>query len=193
MEPEDYVPETPSPSPVANLFCDNYVSAKGIPDLTEIENSEPDQIMIFTQTEDLIQPGLSVSPEIYCSKNELNTYLKILDEYPDPVVQRPVNPQYVPAVESINNPSKQNKVISEELKRKRESNRVAAAKCRRRKIERIEQLQRTVTVIENSNSEIENMIGLLKKEVYDMEFELSQHVNNVFCPIDIVGNQIVMN
>lgn len=173
-------------SPVQdNLFCGNYES-KGLPDLSEIENSGPDQIMIFTPTEDLIQPGLLVSSDIMCSKNELNTYLKILNENDDQLIVTQPNTSFV---KTIKDPPKN---ISESLKRKRELNRVASANCKKRKVENILKLQGTVKAIESSNSEIENMIEILKREVYDLEFELSQHINDELCPIEFLGNKIVM-
>lgn len=176
------IPETQLPSPVQeNLFS----GPKGLPDLSEIENSGPDQIMIFTPTEDLMQPGLLESSEIICSKNELNTYLKILNENDDIIVTKPKT-SYVKKIKAAP------KNISESLKRKRELNRVASANCKRRKVENILKLQGTVQAIENSNFEIENMIETLKREVYDLEFELSQHINDKLCPIEFLGNKIVM-
>lgn len=183
--PSVYVPGTPFPQPIQE-FCGNYES-KTLPDLSEIANSGPDEIMIFTPTEDLIQPGLLVSPEIICSNNELNTYLRILNEDNEPFVPKPK----IPFVKTVKNPSNQ-KQISEALKRKREQNRVASANCKRRKVENILQLQGTVKSIENCNSGIENMIETLKREIYDLEFELSQHINDEFCPIEFHGNKIVM-
>lgn len=181
---------TPPATP-EELFCGNY-EPRGLPDLSEIANSGPGDIMIFTATEDVMQPGLSVSPEIVCTKNELKPYLMILNEYeaPPAVVTQPE----VPIVETTKDPPKPKpKPVSEVLKRKRELNRVASANCKRRKIENILKLEENVRDIENGNSAMERMIETLKKEVYDLEFELSRHVKDVNCPIEFVGNRIVMN
>lgn len=179
--PPVYVPRNQLPQ---QFNYGNYESIK-IPDLSEIANSGLDEMMIFTPTEDLIQPGLLVSPEILCSKTELNTYLKILNECDEPIVPKQ-KPQILKKIKAPPKP------VSEVLKRKRELNRVASANCKRRKVENILQLQGTVKTMENSNSEIEQMIETLKREVYDLEYELSRHVNDKLCPIEFRGNKIVM-
>lgn len=183
---------TPEVQSYPEVFsCGNY-EPRGLPELSEIANSGPDEIMIFTATEDVMQPGLSVSPEMFCTKNELKPYLMILNEYEESPVVKPK----IPIVEAIKDPPKptpKQKPISEVLKRKRELNRVASANCKRRKIETILKLEENVRDIEDGNSEMEQMIEKLKKEVYDLEFELAKHVKNVNCPIEFVGNRIVMN
>lgn len=83
-------------------------------------------------------------------------------------------------------------VPSETLKRKRELNRIASAECKRRKVERIIKLESIVKIKKSENKSLEQVQERLLKEIYCLEYELSQHVRNKFCSINMVGNKLVM-
>lgn len=61
------------------------------------------------------------------------------------------------------------------LERKRQRNRVAASKCRKKKIERITQLEDQVHKLKGENSEFEKMISMLQQEVSALRQEAHRH------------------
>ncbi len=64
------------------------------------------------------------------------------------------------------------------LERKRQRNRVAASKCRRRKLERISKLEDRVKILKVESTELGNVIVNLKKHVAELKKEVIQHVEN---------------
>merc|ERR1711860_410096 len=55
------------------------------------------------------------------------------------------------------------------LERKRQRNRLAASKCRKRKLERIGQLELKVKDLKGENSELANVVKKLKESVYTLK------------------------
>lgn len=72
------------------------------------------------------------------------------------------------------------------LERKRYRNRVAASKCRKRKLERIALLEGKVKMLKSENAELSQSVSSLRERVYRLKQELMQHVqcgcNVVFAP-----------
>ncbi|GAB6025109.1 hypothetical protein CHUAL_010538 [Chamberlinius hualienensis] len=64
------------------------------------------------------------------------------------------------------------------LERKRQRNRLAATKCRKRKLERIARLEDKVQMLKDNNSELGVMVVNLKEHVCHLKEQLMQHVNN---------------
>ena len=64
------------------------------------------------------------------------------------------------------------------LERKRLRNRVAASKCRKRKLERISQLDDKVKQLKGENSELAGVVKRLKAAVCDLKQEVMEHVNS---------------
>jgi transcription factor AP-1 len=71
------------------------------------------------------------------------------------------------------------------LERKRLRNRLAATKCRKRKLERISHLDDRVKVLKNENGELVAVVKKLKASVAVLKQEVIEHVNN--------GCEILMN
>ncbi|XP_003739128.1 transcription factor AP-1-like [Galendromus occidentalis] len=70
------------------------------------------------------------------------------------------------------------------LERKRLRNRIAASKCRKKKLERITQLEDQVNRLKNDNQEYEKMISLLRNEVSSLRQEALIHRQHG-CLIDL--------
>lgn len=68
------------------------------------------------------------------------------------------------------------------LERKRQRNRLAASKCRSRKLERISKLEDKVKLLKNENSELASVVNQLKEHVGLLKLEVMEHVN-AGCPI----------
>merc|ERR1712226_582292 len=64
------------------------------------------------------------------------------------------------------------------LERKRLRNRLAASKCRKRKLERISQLEVKVKDLKGENSELYNVVKKLKQSVANLKQEVMEHVNS---------------
>lgn len=64
------------------------------------------------------------------------------------------------------------------LERKRQRNRVAASKCRRRKLERIAKLEDKVKLLKNENQELGTVVTKLKDHICGLKQQLMEHVNS---------------
>merc|ERR1712048_608570 len=64
------------------------------------------------------------------------------------------------------------------LERKRQRNRLAASKCRKRKLERIGQLELKVKDLKGENSELYNVVKKLKQSVANLKQEVIDHCNS---------------
>ncbi|XP_037078227.1 LOW QUALITY PROTEIN: transcription factor jun-D-like [Pollicipes pollicipes] len=93
-------------------------------------------------------------------------------------------PQTVPSVSShASSPQPPSPVDMAEqerikLERKRLRNRIAATKCRKRKLERIARLEDRVRQIKSENSELAAVAGRLREQVMALKKEVQQHSQN---------------
>merc|ERR1712044_78073 len=78
------------------------------------------------------------------------------------------------------------------LERKRQRNRLAASKCRKRKLERISQLELKVKDLKGENSELANVVKKLKESVLTLKREVLDHVNSG-CQINLVNDEVVFS
>ncbi|KAH7971326.1 hypothetical protein HPB49_021825 [Dermacentor silvarum] len=62
------------------------------------------------------------------------------------------------------------------LERKRLRNRIAASKCRKRKLERISRLEEKVNALKSENAELGSMVSLLRDQVCRLKQEVMTHV-----------------
>jgi transcription factor AP-1 len=97
-------------------------------------------------------------------------------------------PQTVPSVSTP--PMSPIDMASQEkikLERKRQRNRVAASKCRKRKLERISRLEDKVKQLKGENSDLTNVLSKLKENVSLLKQQVMEHVHNG-CQIMISSN-----
>lgn len=99
-------------------------------------------------------------------------------------------PQTVPSVSSSPPMSPIDMESQERIKleRKRQRNRVAASKCRRRKLERISRLEDKVKLLKGENSELSAVVNRLKEHVCRLKEQVMDHVHSG-CQIMHVVNQ----
>lgn len=64
------------------------------------------------------------------------------------------------------------------LERKRQRNRVAASKCRRRKLERIAKLEDKVKLLKGENNDLSVMVNKLKQQVSILKEQVIEHANH---------------
>lgn len=65
----------------------------------------------------------------------------------------------------------------QKLERKRQRNRVAASKCRKRKLERISKLEDKVKLLKGENSDLSSVVVNLKQHVVQLKQQILDHVN----------------
>lgn len=106
-----------------------------------------------------------------------------VDRYPTPVVKD--EPQTVPSAASSPPLSPIDMDTQERIKleRKRQRNRVAASKCRRRKLERISKLEDKVKLLKGENAELAQMVVRLKDNVAKLKQQVMEHAKGG-CHID---------
>lgn len=93
-------------------------------------------------------------------------------------------PQTVPSLNQSPPMSPVNMEYQERIKleRKRQRNRLAASKCRSRKLERISKLEDKVKILKSENIELGNIVNQLKETVGLLKLEVIEH-NKAGCPI----------
>lgn len=63
------------------------------------------------------------------------------------------------------------------LERKRQRNRVAASKCRKRKLERISKLEERVKCLKGENSELGGTVKALKEQISQLKQKVIEHLS----------------
>jgi len=87
----------------------------------------------------------------------------------------------VPSVTSLSPPMSPINMESQEkqkLERKRQRNRVAASKCRRRKLERIAKLEDKVKALKNENSDLAQTLSRLMEQICLLKQTVVEHMHN---------------
>lgn len=105
-----------------------------------------------------------------------------------PVVKE--EPQTVPNIVSTSPPVSPVDMEYQErmkLERKRQRNRLAASKCRSRKLERISKLEEKVKLLKTENVELGSMVNQLKEHVGLLKVEVMSHVR-AGCTLRLVPN-----
>ncbi|KAL9914576.1 transcription factor AP-1 isoform X2 [Glossina fuscipes] len=103
------------------------------------------------------------------------TNLAIKDEPQNPPSSPPVSPIDMETQEKI------------KLERKRQRNRVAASKCRKRKLERISKLEEKVKLLKGENTDLALIVKNLKDHVAQLKQQVIEHIESG-CSIQTMCN-----
>lgn len=133
----------------------------------------------FMQEQYYQNPSVTSSPVSVLNHNQVggtvhhmsNPMLACLKEEPPQTV--PVM-THTPPLSPIDMASQE--VIKSE--RKRQRNRVAASKCRKRKLERISRLEDKVKSLKTQNMELSSNANILRQQVADLKSKVMAHVNS---------------
>jgi transcription factor AP-1 len=171
---------TSLPTPTTQILFPKTVTeaqelyARGFVDaLNELHHSDSSQEPGSTHgaTYTTLEPPGSVAPTSTDSASSLSGQgmLLVKDE-----------PQTVPSVSSSPPMSPIDMENQEKIKleRKRQRNRVAASKCRRRKLERISRLEDKVKVLKGENNELTAVVVRLKEHVCRLKEQVMDHVHS---------------
>lgn len=105
-----------------------------------------------------------------------------LDSYPGVIKEEP---QIVPQSPPVSPIDMENQERIK-LERKRLRNRVAASKCRKRKLERISKLEDKVKELKMQNSDLCSIVFNLKQHVFQLKQQVIEH-HNSGCTITLTG------
>lgn len=108
-----------------------------------------------------------------------------------PIKDEPQNAPSSPPVSPIDMET-QEKI---KLERKRQRNRVAASKCRKRKLERISKLEDKVKTLKGENSDLASIVKSLKEHVAQLKQQVIEHIESG-CSIQTMctnGNLLLHN
>jgi len=159
------------PATITNVTAANSTvcSTSSMPVMTSLPQS-------FTTTTSLPGGVLHTSQPQGMVDPSLNT-----TQAPNPMVmQLKEEPQTVPSMGLSPPVSPINMVTQEKIKleRKRERNRVAARKCRTRKLERISRLEDRVNELKGQNSNLTTTATDLRDQVCKLKEQIMTHVNS---------------
>ncbi|XP_075165773.1 jun-related antigen [Haematobia irritans] len=148
--------------------------------LNNLHNNSSKSCVPLTTTSTLAS-GMSGGSFTY---TELETFTTI------PIKDEPQNPPASPPVSPIDMET-QEKI---KLERKRQRNRVAASKCRKRKLERISRLEDKVKTLKGENTDLGAIIKNLKEHVAQLKQQVIEHIESG-CSIQTMcnGNTLLQN
>lgn len=109
---------------------------------------------------------LSESSSAYGGQSYGDGSIKIKSENPNSATSPPISPVDMESQEKI------------KLERKRQRNRLAASKCRKRKLEKISNLERKVAQLKKENSELALVREKLQKSVTELKEQVMNHVES---------------
>ncbi|XP_015927165.1 transcription factor Jun-like [Parasteatoda tepidariorum] len=127
--------------------------------------------------------NLNCNPMVSSTMSSNNCYAPVSQNngfYHEPLVSIKEEPQTVPCMGGSPPQSPIDMEDQERLKleRKRLRNRIAASKCRRRKLERIAKLEDKVSHLKNENSELSNHVQRLREQVCHLKQQVMDHVQS---------------
>lgn len=97
-------------------------------------------------------------------------------------------PQCVPGASPPHSPIDMESQERIKLERKRLRNRIAASKCRKRKLERIGRLEHKVRELKTENVELQAVVNRLREQVCSLKQEVMDHVSSG-CQIPFITSQ----
>ncbi|XP_073813982.1 jun-related antigen [Musca autumnalis] len=132
---------------------------------TMSNNSGSEVITTSLNTTSTIASGMSGGSFTYTELESFNS-IPIKDEPQNVSTSPPVSPIDMETQEKI------------KLERKRQRNRVAASKCRKRKLERISKLEEKVKMLKGENSDLASIVKSLKEHVAQLKQQVIEHIES---------------
>lgn len=173
---------TQTPTPTQILFPKTVTEeqeqyARGFEEaLNDLHNGDSSQGLILAQDIPITTTGNGIT---YMNLDQTtNTTFHIPANFLDHDTIIKDEPQTVPSLENTPPMSPIDMETQEKIKleRKRQRNRLAASKCRRRKLERILRLEEKVKLLKGENAELSNVINKLKEHVCHLKEQVMEHV-----------------
>lgn len=164
--------QTPTPSLVypTKVTTEQEDYAKGFVDaLNNLRNCDSSQQQVTVTT---ANNGSTILSGVGMSGGSI-TYTNLDDSYQQVTIKD--EPQTVPNSPPLSpiDMETQEKI---KLERKRQRNRVAASKCRKRKLERISKLEDKVKDLKGENLELGSVVKQLKEHVFTLKQQVIDHI-----------------
>lgn len=167
--------QTPTPSGIFPAPVNNNVTmeqenyAKGFEDaLKNLHNNDVKTKTTSAMPTAATTGGMSGGGITTFAQDESNLMLQIKEE-----------PQQIPVdSENLMNPIDMASQETIKLERKRQRNRVAASKCRKRKLERISKLEDRVKILKVENGELGSVLTNLRQHVFELKEQIISHHNS---------------
>lgn len=164
----------PEPTEEQEMYARGFVDA-----LNELHHSDSSQGAL--QPVELMGNSALPGNTTYTNLDHLPMSQHYLgNSFGDPSVMIKDEPQTVPSIGSSPPLSPIDMECQEKIKleRKRQRNRVAASKCRRRKLERISKLEDKVKLLKGENTELSTVVMKLKEHVCLLKEQVMEHVQS---------------
>jgi transcription factor AP-1 len=164
--------QTPTPSLVypTKVTTEQELYAKGFVDaLNNLRNCDSTQQQVTVTTESTAASilggnGVNGGSVTYTNLDDSYQQITIKDEPQTVPNSPPLSPIDMESQEKI------------KLERKRQRNRVAASKCRKRKLERISKLEDKVKDLKGENLELGSVVKQLKEHVFTLKQQVIDHI-----------------
>lgn len=137
------------------------------------------QAIVQTQSRTLPLKSTSPPMQFTTSTGQHSQLIQIKDEEPQRV------PSLSPQLAPINMEAQE----SIKLERKRARNRLAARKCRTRKLERISRLEERVAELKGQNTNLVNTASDLREQVFKLKQQILEHVSSG-CKVMLSANML---
>lgn len=149
---------------------------------TSNNNNNPSSNSSTTSSNSTVASGSTVPTSGHNTMSGGDITYTDLDSYPGVIKEEPQTVPQSPPVSPIDMEN-QERI---KLERKRLRNRVAASKCRKRKLERISKLEDKVKDLKSQNTELCSIVFNLKQHVIQLKQQVIEH-HNSGCTITLTG------
>lgn len=147
------------------------------------ENNESSTVKVISSTIVSSMPATTTSTIINTMSGGGITYTNLDSQFPVAVKEEI---QTLPSSSPPMSPIDMEDQERIKLERKRQRNRVAASKCRKRKLERISKLEDKVKILKGENAELSSVIVDIKRDVFKLKQQVIEHVKSG-CTINLAG------
>jgi len=158
------------------------------PDVQKLKLASPDLERFITNQHSLVTPTQVFFPKDVTEEQELYAkgFVDALAQLQQDSSSCSSSVDYKPdLLGSSTTPIDMQSQEKIKLERKRQRNRVAASRCRKRKLERISKLEDKVKLLKGENEKLQDVLERLKMSVEEMKSKIMVHVSS--------GCQIMIN
>jgi len=157
------------------------------PDVQKLKLASPDLERFITNPHSLVTPTQVFFPKNVTEEQELYAkgFVDALAQLQQDSTSCSSSVDFKPDLTSSSTPIDMESQEKIKLERKRQRNRIAASRCRKRKLERISKLEDKVKLLKGENEKLSDVLERLKMNVEELKSKIMVHVSS--------GCQIMIN
>jgi len=157
------------------------------PDVQKLKLASPDLERFITNPHSLVTPTQVFFPKNVTEEQELYAkgFVDALAQLQQDSSSCSSSVDFKPDLTSSSTPIDMESQEKIKLERKRQRNRIAASRCRKRKLERISKLEDKVKLLKGENEKLSDVLERLKMNVEELKSKIMVHVSS--------GCQIMIN